>query len=202
MVAITVDYRVASRQNVKPVECVTDAKSAVRWVRANAARLGIDPKRVAAGGGSAGGHIAAATGTLPEFDDPTEDHRISSVPDALVLLNPPLVLTELPLLDLAGFDARVFEERMGTAPKNLSPAHHVKKGMPPTIFFHGKADNTVLYATAEAFNRLMQAVGNRSELVGYEGESHGFNYGRGDGSNYKDTLAGPSGRSAKRLRPR
>ena len=40
---------------------------------------------------------------------------------------------------------------MGTAPKNISPAHHVKKGTPPTIIFHGKADTTVPYATAEAF---------------------------------------------------
>ena len=73
MVAITADYRVGSRHQVKPTACVADAKSAMRWVRKNAARLGIDPQRVAAGGGSAGGHLAAAVATLPDFDEPGED---------------------------------------------------------------------------------------------------------------------------------
>src|SRR2546425_12315614 len=62
MVAMTADYRVASRNQVKAVSCVADAKSAIRFVRQEAARLGIDPNRIAAGGGSAGGHIAACTG--------------------------------------------------------------------------------------------------------------------------------------------
>jgi acetyl esterase len=175
MVAIAADYRVASRHQAKPVDCVADAKSALRYVRANAARLGIDPQRIAAGGGSAGGHLAAA---------------IATVPDALALFNPALVLAELPGLDLKGFGTQVPESRLGTAPRNISPAHHVKKGTPPTIIFHGKADTTVPYATAEAFARVMQAAGNRCELVGAEGQAHGyFNYGRGDGTHFKDTLA-------------
>jgi acetyl esterase/lipase len=190
MVAITADYRVASRHQAKPVDCVADAKSALRYVRANAARLGVDPRRIAAGGGSAGGHLAAAIATVPGFDAPGEDTKVSAVPDALALFNPALVLAELPGLDLAGFGTRVPEERMGTAPKNISPAHHVKKGTPPTIIFHGKADTTVPYATAEAFARAMQAAGNRCELVGAEGQGHGyFNHGRGDGTHFKDTLA-------------
>lgn len=62
MVAMTADYRVFSRHGTLAVKCVEDAKSAIRWVRANASRLGVDPKRIAAGGGSAGGHIAACAG--------------------------------------------------------------------------------------------------------------------------------------------
>jgi acetyl esterase/lipase len=57
MVSILVDYRVKSRNGVQAKYCVEDAKSAVRWVRKNAARLGIDPDRIAVGGGSAGGLI-------------------------------------------------------------------------------------------------------------------------------------------------
>jgi acetyl esterase/lipase len=189
MVAITADYRVASRHQVKPVTCVADAKSAVRWVRANAARLGIDPRRIAVGGGSAGGHLAAATATLPGLDDPADDLRVSAVPDALVLFNPGLVLAELPGLDLKGFGTRVPEERLGAAPRALSPAHHVRPGLPPTIIFHGEADTTVPYATAAAFTRLMQAAGNRCELRGYPGQPHGFfNHGRAEGK-YAETLA-------------
>jgi acetyl esterase/lipase len=189
MVAITADYRVASRQQAKPTQCVADAKSAVRWLRANADRLGLDPHRIAAGGGSAGGHIAAATGTLPDFDEPTEDTKISSVPDALVLFNPALVLAPMEGVPDEGFGERVPESRMGTKPENISPAHHVKKGTPPTIIFHGKADTTVPYITAAAFERAMTAAGNRCELVGFEGQTHGFfNYGRGDGTAYYATV--------------
>ncbi len=66
MVAARADYRVRSRHGTTPDKCVEDAKSAVRWLRANAARLGIDPQRIVASGGSAGGHIAACTATIPD----------------------------------------------------------------------------------------------------------------------------------------
>ena len=189
MVAITADYRVDSRHHVKPTACVADAKSALRWVRTNAARLGLDPKRIAAGGGSAGGHLAAAIATLPDFDEPGEDRKISSVPNALVLFNPALVLAPMAGVSLEGFGTRVPEERMGTAPEKLSPVHHVRRGAPPTIIFHGKADTTVPYLTAEAFARVMVAAGNRCELVGYEGQAHGFfNQGR-KGGRYDETVA-------------
>ncbi len=176
MVAITADYRVRSRHQVNVDVCVTDAKSAIRWVRANALRLGIDPHRIAAGGGSAGGHLAAATGTVPGFEDAGEDLKISSVPNAMVLFNPGLVLAPIDQLPIPpeAFAARLPEERMGTAPRNLSPAHHVKPGVPPTIIIHGKADDQVPYATAEVFDRLMKEAGNRCDLVGYEGQGHGF----------------------------
>src|SRR4030095_4286275 len=64
MVAMTADYRVASRPAAQVVDCIKDAKSAVRWIRTNAARLGIDPNRIVAGGGSAGAHIAAAAANI------------------------------------------------------------------------------------------------------------------------------------------
>lgn len=189
MVAIAADYRVASRHQVKPTACVADAKSAMRWVRANATGLGIDPKRIAAGGGSAGGHLAAATATVPGFDDPKDDLKVNAVPNALVLFNPALVLDTLDGLDMKGFESRVGADRMGTDPRNLSPAHHVKRGLPPTIIFHGRADTTVPYSTAEAFTNLMTKAGNRCELHGYDGQAHGFfNYGRAGGY-YDQTIA-------------
>ncbi|MEO8498868.1 MAG: alpha/beta hydrolase [Planctomycetota bacterium] len=82
MVAMTADYRVLSRHGTKAKECVADAKSAIRWVRQEAERLGVDPNRVVAGGGSAGGHIAACTGVIDGFDESTDDLSISSKPNA------------------------------------------------------------------------------------------------------------------------
>ncbi|MDE0263194.1 MAG: alpha/beta hydrolase [Bryobacterales bacterium] len=190
MVAMSADYRVLNRQGVKGHKCVQDAKSAIRWARANAKRLGIDPNRLAAGGGSAGGHLAASTASLPDHDDPAGDKSISSKPNALALFNPGTVLASVPgkfELDKEQIASRA--ERAGVEPESISPYHHVKSGFPPAIIFHGKADTTVAYETAELFTDKVQSVGSRCELVGYEGEIHGFfNHGRGDGSAYTDTV--------------
>ncbi len=185
MVAITADYRVATRQQVKAAACVADAKSAIRWVRKNAELLGIDPQRIAAGGGSAGGHLAAATGTLPGLEEPGEDTAVSSAPNALVLFNPALVLAPFAGLEMKGFEARASAERFGCEPPEISPIHHVRAGVAPTLILHGKSDSTVPYASAEAFTAEMKKAGNRCELVGYEGQPHGFF----NGTRFEETLA-------------
>ncbi len=189
MVAITADYRVASRHQVKAAQCVADAKSAIRYVRAHAAELGVDPKRIAAGGGSAGGHIAGCTGTVPGLDEPGEDAKVSSVPDAMVLFNPALTLAPVNGNDFGGFGARLPAEKLGAEPVAISPTHNVKAGAPPTIVFHGKADTTVPFATVEAFASAMKKAGNRCEVAGFEGQQHGFfNFGRGDNAMFLATL--------------
>jgi acetyl esterase/lipase len=181
MVAITADYRVESRNGARVVDCVRDAKSAIRWVRQNARRLGIDPDRIAGGGGSAGGHLAAAAGLIRDLDEPGEDQRVTSRPNALVLFNPAVVLP----IKGAGI-----EERAGIPVKAISPYEHVGRGAPPTIIFHGRADTTVPYATVELFAKRMAEAGNRCEVAGFEGEQHGFfNYGRGGNRRYRETLA-------------
>jgi acetyl esterase/lipase len=189
MVAMTADYRVSSRHETKAVACVADGKSAVRWIRANAARLGVDPERIAAGGGSAGGHVAACTGTLREFDESDEDAAISSRPNAMVLFNPAVVLAPIDgKLTLDEIRLGDLHERMGVEPKEISPYHHVAKGAPPTIILHGQADTTVPYRTVELFAEAMKAAGNDCRLVGYEGQAHGFfNFGR-EGSKYEETV--------------
>lgn len=174
MVAVLADYRVKSRQDAKPADCVADAKACVRWVRSNAGRLGLDPTRLAVGGGSAGGHLAAAVATVPGLDPATDDKAVSCRPDALVLFNPGTVMAPFPGLDLKGFGAGLDKARFGCEPTEISPLHHVRKGLPPTIIFHGKTDTTVPYATVEKFTEVMKAAGNRCELVGFEGQGHGF----------------------------
>jgi acetyl esterase/lipase len=157
-----------------------DAKSAVRWIRANAGKLGIDPSRIVAAGGSAGGHLAACTGVIPGYDEENEDKSISSAPNAMVLFNPALNTTA------DGWDEKRgagLVARFGTHARALSPQHHVNKGQPPALIIHGKADTTVPFAQAQAFAAAMKAAGNRCELAGFDGQAHGFfNFGRGDNS--------------------
>ena len=188
MVGITCDYRVASRHAVKAVSCVEDAKSAIRWVRQNATLLGVDPDRIAAAGGSAGGHIAACTGTLKDYDHPQEDLSVSSVPNAMVLFNPALLLAPLTPEDSSHWSEEKFAElapRLGVPPRSLSPAHHVTAGLPPTLILHGEQDSTVPFATARVFADRMKSHGNRCELAAYSHAGHGFFNRRG-----RDTTLG------------
>lgn len=190
MVAMVADYRVKSRNNVKANKCVSDAKSAVRWIREHAGELGVDPNRIAAGGGSAGGHLAAATATLPQFDEENENLEISSKPNALVLFNPALVLA--PIGEGAPEENERFknlEARMGAKPETMSPYHNVGKNMPPTIIFHGTGDTTVPFKTVELFRQKMKENGNTCTLVAYENEAHGFfNYGKKSNGAFIDSV--------------
>jgi acetyl esterase len=179
MVAITADYRVASRHQVKAVDCVRDAKSAIRWVRAHANELGVDPDRIVAAGGSAGGHIAACTGLVKEFDEANEDQAISSRPNALVLYNP-VASFDRSLADAN--DPRIIglQFRLGVTPEEISPAHHVAEKAPPTLILVGSED--FLLAGVRQLVDKMKAAGNRCELDLYEGRSHGFFNQRGKGN--------------------
>ena len=187
MVAMTADYRVSSRHGTKAVHCVADAKSAIRWVRKNADELGVDPARIVAAGGSAGGHLAACTGVVEGMDEQWEDLRISSKPNALILFNPVLALTpidkERPLADRA----EGLRDRIGDDPAKISPFDHVRAGQPPTIIFFGTDDRLLQGATH--FERATRDVGNRCELLTWEGLPHGFfNYGRFDNKPYAETV--------------
>ena len=183
MIAITADYRVKSRQGVQVVECVKDAKAAIAWVRENAQRLGIDPDKIAASGGSAGGHLAACTGTISGFGS---DER----PNAMILFNPACTLAPIENWQPPGAKAGLSVERLGVEAQVISPAHHIGPHTPPTLILHGKKDTTVPYASVVAFESVMKKAERPCKLVGYDGAGHGF-FNRGD--NFAKTLAEADG---------
>ncbi|UCC99851.1 MAG: alpha/beta hydrolase fold domain-containing protein, partial [Phycisphaerales bacterium] len=144
-----------------------------------------------ASGGSAGGHLAAATGTVDDFTGPEEDHAISTRPNAMVLFNPGF--------DVASSDPRkpqntatpgvYYGVPLGADPKKLSPIFQIKSGLAPMIVFHGKADKGIYYDKSEAFVKATKAAGNRCELIGYEGAPHGFfNWGAFDNKYFVETM--------------
>ncbi|MEO1528194.1 MAG: alpha/beta hydrolase [Planctomycetota bacterium] len=177
MVAITVEYRVSSRYEVKVEDCIEDAKSAMRWVRSNAKSLGVDPKRVAAGGGSAGGHLAACTSLIEDFDAPSDPGDVSAQPDAMVLFNP----------YMGDANATGKNERARGPIEKAIPYTYAKSEQPPCIMFFGTKDK--LLQGAEAFQRLSSDAGNACKLVTYEGQGHGFfNYGKSKNKYYELTV--------------
>ncbi len=164
LICFLADYRTETKHQTSPFESLKDAKSAIRFIRKNAARFNIDPNGIIASGGSAGGHLAAATGIISGYDENTDDIGISCLPNALVLFNP--VIDNGP----GGYGF----ERIGEAYKQFSPLHNLETGAPPTILFLGTADKLIPVETAKYYQKVMQKVRSRCDLKLYEGQGHGF----------------------------
>jgi len=174
MVVASAEYRVFSRHGNPPWDCVSDGKSAVRWLRQHAGELGLDPGRLAAGGGSAGGQVAAACALSPAFTEPGEDASVSHQPNALLLFNPAL----------DNGPAGVAHERVKSCWRDFSPLHNVGPGAPPGVIFVGTVDHVLPVATAESFQRKMRAAGAACDLWLYPGQPHGFFNYRATGNPY------------------
>lgn len=176
MVAVQVEYRLLKPETTTPpTVCIQDAKSAMRWVRKHASEFQIDPERIAASGGSAGGHLAAFLGLMDGLDDPQDDLRISAKPNALILYNP--VFDNGP----GGWG----NQRVGADYMTYSPFYHVTSAAPPTLVLSGEDDKLIPAATVRAFQAKMQRAGVRCDVILYPGEGHGFFH---RGHCYYDTL--------------
>jgi acetyl esterase/lipase len=126
--------------------------------------LGIDPNKIVASGGSAGGHIAACT-ACPGLDAEGEDTKVSSKPNALVLFNPVVRFDGVPDL-MKRLDK---DEKLGKA---ISPTLHLTKETPPALLLYGKADG--LLTQGEEYVDKSKDVGHRAELYVADGVGHGF----------------------------
>lgn len=175
MVAIQVEYRLLDRKsNDPPTQCVEDALDAMRWVRSHATDLGIDPNRIAAAGGSAGGHLAAYLGTVS-----VRQSGVSTKPNAMILFNP--VYDNGP----GGWGTQRVKDRY----TEFSPAHNISEDDPPHIVYLGSQDKLIPVATAENFQKKMKEAGVTSELRIYEGQGHGFfNHGKDNNRWYDATI--------------
>jgi acetyl esterase/lipase len=179
LIAMAANYRVSSRNNSTPFDAVEDAKSAMRYIIKHAKDLGINKNKIVAAGGSAGGHLAAATAIIPGFDAEGENPKVKTKPSALILFNPVINTTE------QGYGS----ERLGDKARSISPAHHVIPKLPPTLIFHGLADKIVPYQNVEDFQSKMESAGNVCYVVPFSEMGHGFfNYGRNDNKYYELTM--------------
>ncbi len=166
MTAIAFDYRVGTRHGTGPLEAMADARSALRWIRANAADLGINPGKIVAAGGSGGAHAITSAAMLTGYDDATDDLSISAVPNALVLFNPVLDTSK------NGFGLDRFPD--AKAAKNANLIRAIAKGMPPMLVMHGTADRVIPFEGSHTFTRKMARKKNKCRLIEFERQGHGF----------------------------
>lgn len=173
VVCIQVEYRlVANNRKEAPLDACRDAKSAMRWVRSHAAELGIDPNRIASGGGSAGGHLAAFVGMVDGTDDPRDDLKISCRPQAMLLYNPALI---------SGNSRAEADAAKGMVSSNLaeiyatiSPYASVSSDDPPGIIVVGTEDGVLPPPVLKSFRALCEKAGMRMDAIIYPGEGHSF----------------------------
>jgi len=161
MVAICIEYRLANN-GLSPIEGVEDACAAFAWARAHADKFGIDTKRVAGYGISAGGHLVAAAALLPVVNGKkvSDDSR----PNALMLYSAALNIAHDPY-----FDALMKDKG---DPAAYSPSEFINKKLPPTLIIEGEKDSIVFAKDAQAFHDAAIKVGAKCELHIYPGVGH------------------------------
>jgi acetyl esterase/lipase len=179
-VAATASYRLAPRHQFPAA--VEDVKAAVRFLRANADKYGIDPDRIGAMGGSAGGHLVLFLGLTPnvaEFEGTGPNREYSSRVQCVVNYYGPTDLTQsyaksvdaaevLPLF-LGGDLAHNRPAHM-----RASPLNWVTPQAAPTLSIHGTDDTYVAYEHSLWLTERLVAAGVRAELETIPGAGHGF----------------------------
>jgi len=163
LVAATANYRMIPKKDRPALPsgesykrtCITDAKSAIRWMKQHATELGIDPQRLIVGGGSAGGHVAVLATTNPGLDDPSDSKEFDTSVVACLLFNP-------------AFQAADSED------SEVDAFQHLQANTAPAILFFGAGDNQ-FKPSAEALLKQLKTLGNTgTELWIAEGQKHGF----------------------------
>lgn len=153
-VSIAAQYRLSGV--AKWPSQIEDAKTHIRWVRAHASSLGIDPQRIAIVGHSAGGHIALFTAGQPdaELAACVAFYPQTDVKNVAQALMPP------------GSDEAAIND--------ASPVTHIKEGYPPTVIFHGLSDVTIPPENSQRLLQVLRGAKVPSELHTFAGVPHEF----------------------------
>jgi len=158
--AFVLKYRPMNREkDGKPATCLEDAKSGMRWLRANAEKLGIDPERIAVGGNSAGAHLAAALATIEGYNHPADDLSLKTAPNLLLLSSPALDTSEW----------------FGT---DMSPMHNLNENLPDTIAIMGDSDPVIPIPSMEVFGQGVIDAGSDFEWWIFPGKGHALSLQR------------------------
>lgn len=169
LAAVTIDYR--KLPGVKIMDIIHDSKAAVRWVRANAEKYGIDPNSIGAIGASAGGHLVTLLGTTPnnpKLEGSGGNSQVSSAVQAVVGIATPAFNLE---------KESKLNKRLGVSKnelKAISPYENIDAKSAPLYLIHGTEDRVVPADNSQDLYDKYLAVGAHVELTWIEGEGHGF----------------------------
>jgi acetyl esterase len=162
LVCATAEYQMLGKAGMSALEkgtsnkrvCVSDAKSAIRWFKKNATKLGIDPSRIITGGGSAGGHISALATMNPGLNDPADPKDIDTSVVAYLWFNP-------------AFQAGDEKD------SEIDVLTHLKADLPPAIVFFGDKDSWKI--GWDVAHTKWKSIGNKSiDLQIATGQGHSF----------------------------
>ncbi len=176
-VGIPVQYRL-SGEAPYPAH-IHDVKSAIRWVRAHAEDLGIDPEKIILWGSSAGAHLsllAAGTADNPDFEGDGPHAGVSTSVAAVIAVHPPVEFHTgeavsrhtTPCTNLLGDKATAEQARAA------SPMTYVTEASPPVLLLHGTRDQLVNHAASQAYFEAMRAAKAPSDIHLFNGHNHGF----------------------------
>lgn len=177
-VAVSIDYRLTGEAGF-PAQ-LEDAKCAVRFLRAHAADYGIDPRRIGSAGGSAGGHLAALVGLVP--DDAglggcggweAQSSRVSAVADLYGISDVAAMVEENPAPDCAVQLMRGMPAEKPELYRQASPLAWVKPGAPPFYLLHGDRDDVVPMSHSENLAAALREAGSETQFRVIEGMNHG-----------------------------
>jgi acetyl esterase/lipase len=168
---VSANYRLTS-QGLWPAQ-IHDTKAAIRWVRANAEKIGVDADKIAIAGYSAGGMLsllAAGTNGMAEFEGNGGNTGVSSNVQASIGVYP------LASTGIAGalFPTNVSAEERTKMIEAASPAKYIGKSFAPTIFIHGTADTTVPLSSSIDFFTKLTAAGVPTSITTIQGAAHAF----------------------------
>ncbi len=171
-------------------EIMEDMRRAVRFIRANAATYGVDPRRLGVTGASAGGHLSLTLGTQGDLgaekaNDPVD--RVSSAVQAVACFFPPTDFLNYGRTNESALGESIlkdFKPAFGDVPTNtflkakfgmqVSPIYHITSKMPPTLIIHGDADKLVPLQQAESYIEKAKQLGVPVRLVVKKGAGHGW----------------------------
>lgn len=175
---IAVEYRVFNDSSiVTPEDEIEDAKSAIRYVRENSETFKVDTQRIVVTGMSSGGHLAAGAAYINGYEVQDENKNVSSTPNALILQNPAIDLSEAGWVDGHNILGGDWEE--------LSPLHNIDSRCMsiPSIIMSGSSDNLTPVGGMKEWVDKSNGLGCKSYLYIFEGRGHGF-------GNYSESKSG------------
>jgi acetyl esterase/lipase len=184
-IGFCIHYRLVKADgSVSVGDCLADCKSVIRYIREHAEELGIDPDKIIVTGDSAGGHLASCLGTINGFDYPTDNLKISAVPNVMVLYNPLSAFTTSPFINRiiggAALDkkptpeSQIPSEAQIELAKKLSPLYNVRENQPKTLIIHGTDDIVILPEQSVQFAKAMKNAGNSCKLILLPNTRHAF----------------------------